>query len=356
MNTPNPGSGDCRVAVFDEPNAPLSIQHQPIPSLDAGELLVRVSACTVCGSDLHTITGNRKEKTPTILGHEITGQVVSIGSENCLDYTGDEISIGDRITWSICISCGQCDRCNSGIPQKCIEIRKIGHEVFETSSVFLGGFAEYIVLPESTSVFRITSDIPDEVICPANCATATVIAASRKLQEISDKSVLLIGAGMLGLTATAYFKTQGAKHITVVEPGANRRDLALRFGADEVVEQISSLERDYNAILDFSGSSAAIEESISRLMIGGTIVLVGTVSPSPFVSVDPEFVVRNLVSVFGVHNYHPADLESAIEFLVSHGEEFPFAELVEKAFALEDINTGIQYALHEKPIRVMIKP
>ncbi|MBT6724431.1 MAG: alcohol dehydrogenase, partial [Planctomycetaceae bacterium] len=90
--------------------------------------------------------------------------------------------------------------------------------------------------------------------------------------------------------------------------------------------------------------------------IHGTFVLVGTVAPSPAISLDPEFLVRNLIQLVGVHNYRPDDLQAAISFLEESGSHFPFRELVEKSFALEDINEAVDFALREKPIRVMVRP
>ena len=356
MNSNAAKSETCQVAIFNEPNQTLEIRHESIPVITNDELLVRVNACTICGSDLHTITGKRKEDTPTILGHEIIGHVEAIGSTPRFDLTGNQIKKGDRLTWSICISCGHCDRCEEAVPQKCSDLKKIGHEQFEPVSGFLGGFAEYVLLPKTTAVYKIESDLEDEILCPANCATATVMAACRQLRAIAEQKVLIIGAGMLGLTATAYLKTQGAAEVTVVEPDNKRREQALSFGADEIAKDIQSLPGKFNAVLDFSGSSAAIEAAIRLLDIGGTIVLVGTVAPSPAISLDPEFLVRNLIHLVGVHNYRPDDLQAAISFLEESGSTFPFRELVEKSFSLLDINEAVNFALREKPIRVMVRP
>jgi len=350
----NPVKG--RIAVFDEPNAFLDIKETSIPPVGEEEILVKISACTICGSDLHTITGRRIEKSPTILGHEIIGHIAAIGGDSVQDYSGHQLSVGDRITWSICISCGQCKRCESGIPQKCASVKKFGHEVLDGDSGLLGGFAEYVLLPASTSIFRISNAVPDEVLCPANCATATVAAAIRQVPKVSSKRVLIIGAGMLGLSAIAFVKTKGASQISVIEPDDDRSKLAFAFGADHVADDISKISERFDIIFDFSGSSSAIEQAISAVDLGGTIVLVGTVAPSPAISIDPEFIVRNLITIIGVHNYHPMDLETALNFLVTHNKDIPFDQLVEKSFPLADINDAVEFALSHKPIRVMIKP
>ncbi|MBA63218.1 MAG: alcohol dehydrogenase [Planctomycetaceae bacterium] len=356
MNQSHEEAATCRTAVFERPGSPLHLQQHRIPTPNVGELLLKVSACTICGSDLHTINGNRDEKTPTILGHEIIGHVISQGSESINDLNGTPIRNGDRVTWAICMSCGECSRCRSDLPQKCTTLRKYGHEVFDGESGFVGGFAEYILLPSTSSLLRLTNDIADEVLCPANCATATVVAACREVPEFHQRNVLIIGGGMLGLTATAYTKSLGAREITVIEPDKQRRKLAPDFGATQVIENTSVLGERFDVLLDFSGVSEAIEQSIPHTQIGGTVVLVGSVTPSPMLSIDPEFLVRNLIRLVGVHNYHPKDLHTAVEFLITNSEQYPFKQLVSRSYSLENINSAVDYALREKPIRVMIKP
>ena len=356
MSTAKLNPSDCRIAVFEKPDSPLKIQSHSIPEPKEGEVLLKISACTICGSDLHTIAGTRKEKTPTILGHEIIGHVAAMGSDEILDITGTPISIGDRVTWAICMSCGDCSRCETGLPQKCTSVRKYGHEVFDGESGFVGGFAEYILLPRTSAILRIRNNVADEVLCPANCATATVVAACRQVQTINDRDVLIIGGGMLGLTAAAYTKSIGARNITVIEPTEQRRQLCFQFGADKAVTDSSSLDGKYDVILDFSGVSQAIEKCIPHTAVGGSVVLVGSVTPSPGISVDPEFLVRNLVRLVGVHNYHPKDLITAVEFLSLHADNFPFGQLVACSFSLQEINEAVKYALEQKPVRVMVKP
>ena len=356
MSTTKLNPAECKIAVFEKPDTPLKIQSHAIPEPKEGEVLLKISACTICGSDLHTITGTRKEKTPTILGHEIIGHVVQTGSDNILDISGTPISVGDRVTWAVCMSCGDCSRCQADLPQKCTTLRKYGHEVFDGNSGFVGGFAQYILLPKTSAVLRIESNIADEILCPANCATATVVAACRQVQTINNRNVLIIGGGMLGLTATAYTKSIGAREIAVIEPNEQRRQLCFQFGADKAVTDSSMLETKYDVILDFSGVSQAIEECIPHTAIGGSVVLVGSVTPGPDLSVDPEFLVRNLVRLVGVHNYHPKDLHTAVEFLSVNAENFPFAQLVARSFLLQEINEAVKFALEQKPVRVMVKP
>ena len=121
----------CTAAVFRRAGMPLELQSFRLPTPVAGEALVQIQLCTICGSDLHTIKGDRIEPVPSILGHEILGSVVEVGDPPLLDIDGDPLKPGDRVTWSTCISCFQCEHCKSGLPQKCVRVAKYGHDVAE---------------------------------------------------------------------------------------------------------------------------------------------------------------------------------------------------------------------------------
>jgi len=193
-----------RAMVFHEAGRPLELKRYPLPRLAEGEVLVRITCCTLCGSDVHTYEGRRSAPLPTILGHEIIGQVAQLppGPE-VRDHQGVPLDLGDRITWSVAASCGGCFFCNDGLPQKCKGLFKYGHERISERHQLSGGLAEHCHLAAGTAIFRLPSELSDAVACPANCATATVAAAMRYSGDQRDRVVLIQGAGMLGLTAAA---------------------------------------------------------------------------------------------------------------------------------------------------------
>src|SRR4051812_41546978 len=106
-------SRTARLTLFHGPGQPLSVAQQPVPAPRQGEVLVRVTACSICSSDVHTFTGRRSVTTPVVLGHEIVGRVEEIGPAVSA-YVGP----GDRVTWSIAASCGRCFFCTHELPQK----------------------------------------------------------------------------------------------------------------------------------------------------------------------------------------------------------------------------------------------
>ena len=354
------GVGACRAAVFTEAGTPLQIQTLPLPPLALGDVLVRMRQCTICGSDLHSVHGRRSVPTPTILGHECIGEVVDWAGPPRHDLRGASIGRGDLVTWSVILACGNCRRCQLGIPQKCFALRKFGHQALAPPWLLSGGMADYAHLPHGIPLMRLAPDACLDRYCPASCATATVAAALRAAGTVAGAHVLVLGAGLLGLTAAAMCRVRHAASITVSEPHVGRRERALAFGADSAVGAVGAAgENDnerYDVVLDMSGAPAAMASGLRAAATGGRIVLVGSVMPTPPLTVDPMSLVRQLQHIVGVHNYCPEDLREAVEFLELHGDAFPFPSVVEERFPLDQINRAVEFAENERPIRVAIVP
>lgn len=340
----------------------------PLPEPGPGEALVRITCCTLCGSDLHTVAGRREEPVPSILGHEIVGQVQQVGSEAPRDCQGQTLQAGDRITWSVVVSCSHCDRCLAGYPQKCRELFKYGHARCEGPYALSGGLAEYILLRAGTAIFKLPDELDDMAACPANCATATVVACFRSSGSVASKRVLILGAGMLGLTASAFAADQSAGEIVLVDPQPSRAEMGARFGANATLpwdaragnlpDQLASmgLNDNFDVIFELSGAHSAIESSLHCAAVGARIVWAGAVLPTPSASVDPQAIVRQCISIQGVHNYRSDDLQAAISFLGRVHETYPFAELIGRTYALHDTNQAFQDTMQQKPIRAAVCP
>ena len=109
-------------AVFSGTPGQIELREIPLPPVARDEVLVKVLGCTLCGSDLHSFEGRRKVPTPTILGHEIVGEIVQLGDQvNDQKSPGKILRVGDRVTWAIVANCGQCQMCQAGLPQKCLK-------------------------------------------------------------------------------------------------------------------------------------------------------------------------------------------------------------------------------------------
>jgi len=360
---------DSLAAVFTGPGNGFELRRLPKPSLGPDELLVQVTCCTVCGSDLHTYAGKRETPLPTILGHEVIGRIEAWSNAGGVhDHAGIPLSIGDRVTWSIAASCGSCFFCSRHLPQKCETLFKYGHAKIDTAHALSGGFAEHCHLLPGTAIFRLPENLPDAVAAPINCATATVAAALRNGGGCKSETVLVMGAGMLGLTACAMAQAGGASEIIACDIDSQRLSAAKQFGATQTIlmgPDRSTLEsvvldttdgKGADLALELSGSPKAVAAGLDLIRIGGRLMLVGSVFPTPAVPVVPEKIVRQHLTVRGIHNYAPDDLARSIAFMADHADHFPFASLVAQSFPLRDAEHAMAFALEHKPHRVAIVP
>ena len=340
-------------AVFAKPGEPLALERLPMPQLRSGEALVEIEQCTICASDLHTIRGRRPVGGSTVLGHEAIGFLRALSPE--LQESHTELKTGDRVTWSIIACCGECDRCATGMTQKCRRLKKFGHETQASDERPMGGFASHAIIPSGATIVPLPGELPTAVAAPANCATATVVAAFRTGKICRGQTVLVVGAGMLGITATAFARHHGAEEVIVVDPLEDRRRRATDFGATQTASELSAIDHDVaDLIVDMSGMPTAIEESVSRLNVGGILILVGSVFPARPVQISAEQLVRRLNRIEGVHNYRADDLREAIAFLTTASKIFPFESLVEQNFSLGQVNDAIDAA--ESAVRVAVCP
>ena len=358
---------NVNAALFHGPKQAFEFQSFPMPEPRQGEILVRVSSCALCGSDLHTWSGRRTVETPMILGHEICGTIIEFGSDAPKsDLSGQSLQKGDRISWTLIASCHQCFYCQRYLPQKCERLFKYGHQSTNATNPLSGGLSEYCLLAPGTGIMRLSEDLPDSVACSANCATATIAAAFRLSQGCHNQTILIQGAGLLGLTACAMARELGASEIICCDVNETRVKRAEQFGATQVcladkealIEIVNSLTagRGVDLILEVSGSAQAIDDGLSLLRLGGQYVWMGSVWPSSQLTLDPQQVVTRQLTILGSHNYIPIDLKTAITFLHKNFSKYPWLELVSEPYSLYQINEAFADAIDGKAVRVIITP
>jgi alcohol dehydrogenase len=228
--------------------------------------------------------------------------------------------------------------------------------------------AEYCHLAAGTAIFRVPDHVPDAVASSANCATATVAAAMRTAGGCQGKTVLIQGAGLLGLTAAAMARVGNAARIVVADVDPRRLATAQRFDVDAVVDVVKETDaltdlvrastdgRGADLIFEMSGTAEAILHGLPLLRIGGQYVFVGAVKPTGTIPLDPEQVVRRMWSICGVHNYAPIDLAAAIDFLAENWNRFPFSKMVGDEFSLNRAEAAFEQMLATGAIRVAVRP
>lgn len=354
--------GSAVAAVWHGTGEGFRVSEVPLPRLAEGEVLVRNTAVTLCGSDLHTIAGDRDTDLPTVLGHEMVGEVVETAGPVTAE-DGTVLAPGSRITWTIGASCGRCARCRRGIPQKCVLLQKYGHARMTAKWKLSGGLASHCHLLPGTGIVTVPAAVPDAIAAPANCATATVVCAVRQLGVRPGDTALVTGCGMLGLTAISYLRAIGVTDVVASDVDADRRALAAKLGAVAAApRELPAAVRDTTGgegatvAIDFSGANAALRSALEVLAIGGRLGLVGSVFPTPALQLVPEDLVRRLITVVGVHNYAAADLVEAVRFLADSAEPDLFAGFVTGAYRLDQLGEAVEFAVAKRPPRVMLTP
>jgi putative phosphonate catabolism associated alcohol dehydrogenase len=352
------------IAQFHGHGKPFEICERPIPSPGENEVLVQISLATLCGSDLHTVSGRRAAPTPCVLGHEIVGVVAA--PTKVRDAYGEPLREGDRVTWSIMASCGECDYCTArNLPQKCEKLFKYGHADGELS----GGFAEYVILRPGTAIYRLPDAVSDAEAVPLNCAFSTVLSGLEQIGTHPGESAVVQGSGMLGIYAACYLREAGYKIVAIVDQVAQRLQIAERFGAthtfnlsemsaEQVGESLQNLTdgRGIDLAVEVSGAPAAFTNSVEWLGLGGRCLTLGYVYPNADVTVDAHKLVTKCLTIRGNHNYHPSALGEAIRFVEEKRGQYPFGDLIGATYPLTEIDAAFERAMEGALIRIAVDP
>lgn len=300
-----------RAAVYRAPGS-VEVEERAVPSPGPRQVLVEVSHCGVCGSDLHLMVEGWGTA-GLVGGHEFTGTVAAVGAEVSGWSVGEEVVAGPSP------KCGRCRRCLEGKPSQC---ERRGGTVDQ--HLDNGAFADY-VLVDSASLLRIP---PGLTLRQAALAEPLAVALHgiTRARLVAGDSAMVFGAGPIGALTVAALLAKGMGQVTVVEPGEARRRLALALGAHSAIDP-SELEsfppwepermtaRAVDAVLECSGKRAAMELGLHQLRRGGRLVLVGAGMEAP--KFDPNRMILNELEVCGSFVYDSDGFEVALDMLSS---------------------------------------
>jgi len=257
----------------------LEIADLPTPAVGAGEVLIRVGACGICGSDVHGYDGSSGRRIPPIvMGHEAAGRIASVGT----GVTG--LAEGDRVTFDSTIYCGACGYCRRGEVNLCDHRQVLGVSCGDYSRA--GAFAEFVAVPA-----RVVYKLPESISFAeaAMLEAAAVAIHGVSLAKVSTESTaLVVGAGTIGVLTLQALRAAGCKRVLVSDVDATRLKMAKDLGAadvlladTDVVAQI--LQRTGGVGVDVAmeavGRNETVNAAIASVRKGGTVVLVGNISP-----------------------------------------------------------------------------
>lgn len=359
----------ARLASYSAPNAEFEIASYPLRPVAAGEALVRVSMSTICRSDIHSYEGHRPSPCPALPGHEIVGAIAALGEGLTHDMRGEPLKPGDRVTWSeYFIPADDYFSEVHDMPQKARGIEKYGHMAATTPPHHHGGFAEYCYILPKSWILRLPDDLSDAEAAPLNCGVATMVAVTEAADIRLGSTVVIQGLGLLGLYGAALAKSRGARFVVGLDAHPGRRELAGRFGVDLALDAATEtaalqaaiaahcLPAGPDAVIEVCGAPEAVAVGLDLVRTGGTFVLAGMVSPGAMITVDANKIVRKMLSIRGVHNYHPRHLIEALDFAVANRSRFPFSELVDARYPLEQATRAMRDAASRRVLRAAIVP
>jgi L-iditol 2-dehydrogenase len=276
----------------------LSVVDMPTPEIGDDDVLVRVRACGICGSDIHGYDGSTGRRIPPlVMGHEAAGVVERAGR------SVRNFKAGDRVTFDSTVSCGQCDFCKSGRINLCDNRTVLGVSCGEYRRH--GAFAEYVSVPAGI-LYKLPDSLPFERAALIEAVSIAVHAVSRHVPK-PDETVVVVGSGMIGVLIIQVLKNKGCRQIVAVDLDEDKLALAQRMGATRTLNPQSgdipaavrelTGGRGADASFEVVGHGNTVLTAIRSLRKGGTVVLVGNLSPK--VELPLQEVVSRELSVLG---------------------------------------------------------
>ena len=357
--------------VLEQFNHPLQLRAIEIPPLQSGQILARITAAGICGSDVHMWTGkDPRTPLPMILGHEGVGEVVRIGGRR---YTvdGTDLKEGQAILWNRGVVCGTCYWCRrAGQPELCPNRWVYGiHRSCEVSPYLNGCYSEYVILDAKTDVFLPEDpDVDPAVLVPASCSGATVAHAFDLCPPDKGDIVLVQGPGPLGIFAVAFAKEFGASEIAVIGGTPERLEICRSFGATTILNrnELSTEERRQAvmALTDGRGVDLAIEavgqpevfrEGIDLVRRGGAYISVGVGAPAGTIELDlyQDIELKNL-RLQGVWVSHSKHTRMAMDLILKHGNLFQ--RMIAHRLDLKDATGALEIVRARKSIKAVLIP
>jgi len=247
----------------------LEMVQMDVPEIGADDLLVRVRACGICGSDVHGLDGSTGRRIPPlVMGHEAAGVVQKVGSGV------REFAPGDRVTFDSTIYCGQCAFCARGDVNLCDNRMVLGVSPGEYRRH--GAFAEFVSVPKRI-VYRLPDSLTFEQAALIEAASVAVHAVNLSNVTLGDRAVV-IGSGMIGVLTVQALRAAGAANVIVVDPMESRLKMAVDSGATEVRTSAAGIA-NADVVIECVGANESVQAAIACARKGATVTLVGNVTP-----------------------------------------------------------------------------
>lgn len=334
----------------------IRIEEREKPRCQEGEILLRVWACAICGTDVRIYyQGQKNVVPPQVIGHEIAGTIEDFGEK----VSGYER--GERVILVTPVGCNQCEFCRQGRHNLCLDFKALGYH-------YPGGFSEYMIIPAEAvrqgNIIKIPSSLPFEeasLVEPLSCC----LNGQEYLKIKTGDTVVIFGAGPIGCMHVELAKSQGAKKIILVDISEERLSLAKRFSVDtfinsreeNVTAKVLSLTHNSGADVVIVACSAppAQEESLRLVKKRGRIsFFAGLPRDKPTISLDSNIIHYKEVSLFGAFASFKRQYEKALS-LVSSGK-IEMEKFITGTISLDELVQGMELTRSGRGLKVVVKP
>lgn len=323
-----------------------------VPKINDDEVLIKMKACGVCGTDVHKAVA-KTVKTPIVLGHEVSGDIVDVG-KNVTDF-----KIGDRIFVAHHVPCFTCHYCLHGHHTLCRQ--------FKTTNIDPGGFSEYIRIPALNvkhSMHKIPDDMTYEEAAMAE-PVACCIHGQKYVKIMPEDTVLIMGAGQIGIIHGQLAKARGAGKVFISDISDFRLQKALEFGMDfainvakeDLAEKIKELTGGLGVdlVIISAGISNLLTQAVEVVRRGGSIIVFSPFDRNPVINIDASRFFEDEISIIGTYSSTPFEYIEALKMI--YDKKVKAKEMITHVFSLKDLGKAINLASNpnEKYLKVMIR-
>lgn len=332
-----------KAVVVYEPGK-VCVENVPAPEVGPKDVLVKVGACGICGTDIHIIDGEfPPTKYPIIIGHEFGGNVTEVGKE-VVDF-----KVGDRVGVDPTLNCGECYFCLRGKGNLCERWNAVGvgHHP--------GGFAEYVAVPER-SVYHIPDSMSFKaaaLIEPVSC----VVHGFHLLNPKVGETYLIYGAGPMGLQNAQVARYNGAGAVAIIDINPGRLEIARSFGFDVLGASLDEVKhvapRGFDNVIEATGKTKVAELAINAVIRGGRLLIFGVCPPGEKAAYDAFKIYNEEISIIGsmavLQSYGPA-------ISVLNAGALDTEKMVTHTFPIEKFDEAVAIVRAGKGLKVQVKP
>jgi len=336
--------------IIDAPGN-MRIGRLPDPTPKPDELVIRVGACGICGTDLHIVDGDSPLVCyPIVPGHEFAGEVVAVGSNvpQGIGTRDMQVTVGTRVAVEPNLYCGHCELCRTGHENLCLNYSAIGVTVD-------GAFAEYVTVPAAKAYI-----LPEHLsfreaalIEPISCA----VHGMNRLNPRSGDTFLIVGAGAMGLILVQMALRGGASKVAVVDLNTQRLQRAEKLGVDSTQTDINKLLEDeplgFDCVIDVTGVASAIEGAFAATKRGGKLLVFGVAPSEARISLSPFRIYNDEITVLGsmavLYSFGPA-------LNLLSGGAFDAEMMLTAALPLEDFPNALSMVRRGEGVKTQILP